>query len=207
MNLHDVEVYVGMTRNGTNRLIGFHPGEVDSTATFVMQSPVYGRWIRITRRLLTQPHPLCLCEVQVEGSQVFVTLKQFVLRGEAIGDQRGVRSITQCAFFCSRNVHCVAAKYNETSLLCKTFDKLDVQRVSDETAPILQEATRVRRIDTIRLARFLPSAKHLRDTAQRGNHFRHSNTPWNAEMSPWRIAVTGSINYVDKNSSAGVIGQ
>ena len=35
----------------------------------------------------------------------------------------------------------------------------------------------------------------------------HRGTPWNAVMSPWQSAVTGSIKYVDKNTSAGVIGQ
>ncbi|KAH3790822.1 hypothetical protein DPMN_169030 [Dreissena polymorpha] len=135
--LRDVEVYVGMTRNGTNRLIGFHPGEVDLTVSFDLQTIVYGRWVRITRRSLTQPYPLCLCEVKVEGSQKYDTFEQFVLKGNAIGDEGNVRTINQCAFVCSRDVHCVAALYNETSLSCKTFDTLDVERVSDGTATIL----------------------------------------------------------------------
>ncbi|KAH3724846.1 hypothetical protein DPMN_050673 [Dreissena polymorpha] len=35
----------------------------------------------------------------------------------------------------------------------------------------------------------------------------HRGTAWNAVVLPWKIAVTSSIKYVDKNSSMGIIGQ
>ncbi|KAH3887059.1 hypothetical protein DPMN_011072 [Dreissena polymorpha] len=136
--LHNVKVYVGMTRKDTNRLIGFHPGEIDSTATFALRPNVYVRWIRITKRFPT--HYLSLCEVQVEGYQSYVTFKQFVLRGEATNNVRTVRSIAQCAFVCSRDVHCLATQYNETSQSCQAFNTLAVERVSDVTATILVNA-------------------------------------------------------------------
>ncbi|KAH3888846.1 hypothetical protein DPMN_012887 [Dreissena polymorpha] len=54
-----------------------------------------------------------------------------------MGDERNVRTITQCAVVCSRDVHCLAAQYNGTSLSRKTFLTLDVERVSDGMATIV----------------------------------------------------------------------
>ena len=61
--------------------------------------------------------------------------------------------------------------------------------------------------NTIRLARFLPSATHHHDSAQGGKYLSRRDTPWNAVISPWRIALKVTINNDDKKSRAGVIGK
>ena len=56
-------------------------------------------------------------------------------------------------------------------------------------------------IDTLRLARFLPSTTHHRDSAQSGQLLSHRDTPWNTVISPWRIAV--SVSALSGNWSHG----
>ncbi|KAH3890455.1 hypothetical protein DPMN_014536 [Dreissena polymorpha] len=63
--LHDVELYVGFSEGGFQSLEGFHPGQVGASYTFELATPVYGQWVRITRRPSNEP--LTLCEVEVEG--------------------------------------------------------------------------------------------------------------------------------------------
>ena len=64
--LHDVELYVGFSEGGFQSLEGFHPGQVGASYTFDLAAPVYGQWIRVTRRNPYQA--LMLCEVEVEGT-------------------------------------------------------------------------------------------------------------------------------------------
>ncbi|KAH3748627.1 hypothetical protein DPMN_183073 [Dreissena polymorpha] len=54
-----------MSVHGCQSRVGFRQGEVGSSYTFELATPVYRQWVRITRNPPVEH--LTLCEVEVEG--------------------------------------------------------------------------------------------------------------------------------------------
>ncbi|XP_052280889.1 uncharacterized protein LOC127878404 [Dreissena polymorpha] len=132
--LHDVELYVGFSERGFQSLEGFHPGQVGAFYTFELSTPVYGQWVRITRKNPTNS-PLTLCEVEVEGipysaaNRVLYSVFQgYVHTGSAIDVFKNVGSKLDCASRCSNPKNCISAHYNTATLTCSLFDALAFQK-------------------------------------------------------------------------------
>ncbi|XP_052233604.1 uncharacterized protein LOC127846418, partial [Dreissena polymorpha] len=127
--LTDVELYVGFSERGFQSREGFHPGQVDVSYTFELDTPVFGQWVRITRR--TPLDVLTLCEVEVEGVPYaasngvrYEVFKGYVHTGTAIDVSGNVRSKLDCTSRCPNTKNCISTHYNKATLTCSQFDDL-----------------------------------------------------------------------------------
>ncbi|KAH3738170.1 fucolectin-4-like [Dreissena polymorpha] len=132
--LHDVELYVGLSERGFQSLEGFHHGQVGASYTFELATPVYGQWVRITRRNPLDKE-LTLCEVEVEGvpysaanGVLYSVFNGYVHTSTAIDVSAKVGSKRVCASRCAKTENCISAYYNTATLTCSLFDSLAFQK-------------------------------------------------------------------------------
>ncbi|XP_052284414.1 uncharacterized protein LOC127880935 [Dreissena polymorpha] len=124
-----------MSRDGFHAQAGFHPGAVGATYTFVLGTPMYGRWVKVANH--SPGNVLHLCEVQVEGSvwspikamgsHKYAVFVNHFHTGTALAMTRNIWTDIICASQCSKTQNCVSAHYNKATLTCSLFDTLNFQ--------------------------------------------------------------------------------
>ncbi|XP_052811183.1 fucolectin-like [Mya arenaria] len=119
--LQNVEVYLGVEKDGPYSLVGFHEGAVGASYTFTLPSYSQARYVNITRNPPYQQ--LTLCEVEVEGRKKGSTFAAYPMSkyqdNTPVVTHNNVRSPIGCAYACYSSPECRSTNYNAADLTCE----------------------------------------------------------------------------------------
>ncbi|WAR11245.1 FUCL7-like protein, partial [Mya arenaria] len=107
VRLRNVEVFIGLDKDGPYSLAGFHEGVVGASYTFTMPPNSQARYVNITRNPPYQR--LTLCEVEVESpSSKFATSSMAKIQNSTpLATISNVRSPIGCAYACHMDLKCL----------------------------------------------------------------------------------------------------